>query len=235
MARFSCTLLIVPILNGSIAAPVTATVINRQPPVVGLLLLVCALVVHLPAATAPRIVAFGDSLTSGRGIGRDAAYPAVLQDRLTREGYDYQVVNAGLSGDTTSRALRRLRGALDGDVRVLIVALGANDGLRGVSVDQLKSNLGKIIEEAQQRKIDVVLVGMDALPIHGLPYSIAFHKAYEELAAEHRITLVRSVLPRVMLDRSLMQPDGVHPNDEGARVIANAIWPSLEPLLKRVA
>ena len=151
-----------------------------------------ALTVPLTARdNAPRIVALGDSLTSGRGIGKSDAYPAVLQDRIEDEGYDYQMVNAGVSGDTTTRALRRYRDALDGDVRILIVALGANDGLRGVAVEQLKSNLSAIIEEAQRRDISVVLVGMDALPVHGWAYSLAFHRAYEDLAAR-RSPAVRS-------------------------------------------
>jgi acyl-CoA thioesterase-1 len=190
----------------------------------------------VPAAardTTPRIVALGDSLTSGRGIGKADAYPAVLEDRLEDAGYDYEVVNAGVSGDTTGRALRRYRDALDGNVRILIVALGANDGLRGVSVDQLKSNLGMIIEEAQRRDISVLLVGMDALPVHGWAYSLAFHRAYEDLAARYGVPLVPSVLVNVMTNPALMQSDRVHPNQAGARAIASLIWPHLEPLLKK--
>jgi acyl-CoA thioesterase I len=188
-----------------------------------------------PAARddAPRIVALGDSLTSGRGIGKAEAYPAVLQGQLEDSGYRYQVVNAGVSGDTTGRALRRYRDALDGDVKVLIVALGANDGLRGVPVEQLKSNLSVMIEEAQRRGIAVVLVGMDALPVHGWAYSVAFHRAYEDLAAQYRIRLVPFVLMKLMADASLMQSDRAHPNQAGARVIADLIWPQLQPLLEK--
>jgi acyl-CoA thioesterase-1 len=199
-----------------------------------LLAVVTALAV--PAATArdhaPQIVALGDSLTSGRGIGKDEAYPAVLQARLEDSGYNYHVVNAGVSGDTTARALGRYREALDGDVKVLIVALGANDGLRGVPVEQLKSNLSVIIEAAQRRSIAVVLVGMDALPLHGWAYSVAFHRAYEELAAHYAIPLVPFVLMNIMTDPSLMQRDRAHPNQAGARAIADLIWPHLQPLLK---
>jgi acyl-CoA thioesterase-1 len=182
---------------------------------------------------APLIIALGDSLTSGRGIGKDEAYPAVLQERLEDGGYNYRVVNAGVSGDTTSRALRRYRDTLDGDVKVLIVALGANDGLRGVPVEQLKSNLSVIIEEAQRRGIAVVLVGMDALPLHGWAYSVAFHRAYEELAARYGIPLVPFVLMNIMTDPSLMQGDRAHPNQAGARAIADLIWPHLQPLLRK--
>jgi acyl-CoA thioesterase-1 len=182
---------------------------------------------------APRIVALGDSLTSGRGIGKADAYPAVLQERLEDDGYTYQMVNAGVSGDTTGRALRRFQDALVGDVRILIVALGANDGLRGVSVDQLKSNLSVIIEEAQRRNIAVLLVGMDALPVHGWAYSLAFHRAYDDLAARYGVPLVPSVLVNVMTNPALMQSDRVHPNQAGARAIAGLIWPHLQPLLSK--
>jgi acyl-CoA thioesterase-1 len=199
-----------------------------------LLAAVTALAVPATASEdAPRIVALGDSLTSGRGIGQADAYPAVLQERLEDGGYHYQVVNAGVSGDTTARALRRYREVLDGDVKVLIVALGANDGLRGVPVEQLMSNLSVIIEEAQRRGIAVVLIGMDALPAHGWAYSVAFHRVYEELAARYRIPLVPFVLMNVMTHASLMQSDRAHPNQAGARAIADLIWPHLQPLLKK--
>ncbi|MEP7308112.1 MAG: arylesterase [Acidobacteriota bacterium] len=195
---------------------------------------VCGLAVPATAG-APRIVVLGDSLTSGRGIGRTLAYPAVLQERLTGSGYDYEVVNAGVSGDTTAGALRRVHDALDGDVQVLILALGANDGLRGVRVEQLTANLSRIIEAAQQRDIRVVLVGMDALPLHGWAYSVAFHRAYEELAARYHVPLVPFVLLNVMTDPTLMQRDRVHPNEAGARAIAEIIWPYLESCLRRTA
>lgn len=182
---------------------------------------------------APLIVVLGDSLTSGRGIGTGDAYPAVLQGRLEDGGYDYHVVNAGVSGDTTARALQRYRGALDGNVKILIVALGANDGLRGVPVEQLQSHLSVIIEEAQRRGIAVVLVGMDALPVHGWAYTVAFHRAYDELAARYGIPLVRFVLMKVMTDASLMQSDRAHPNQAGARAIADLVWPYLQPLLEK--
>ena len=184
-------------------------------------------------AGTPRIVALGDSLTSGRGIGKADAYPAVLQERLADDGYQYEVVNAGISGDTTGRALRRYRDALDADVKILILALGANDGLRGLPVDRVKSNLSLIIEEAQRRSIEILLVGMDALPVHGWAYSLAFHRAYEDLAAQYRIPFVPFLLVNILRDPSLMQSDRVHPNQAGARAIADLIWPHLQPLLRK--
>jgi acyl-CoA thioesterase-1 len=185
--------------------------------------------------SSPRIVAFGDSLTSGRGIGRTHAFPSLLQTRLNEAGYDYQVMNAGVSGDTTSGALKRLGAALEGDVRILIVALGANDGLRGIPVRQLKTNLGQIIEAAQSRGISVLLCGMEALPVHGWDYSVAFHRAYEELANQYHVPLVPFLLMHVIANPDLMQRDRIHPNESGARAIAEDIWPYLQPLLRRTA
>jgi acyl-CoA thioesterase-1 len=186
----------------------------------------------------PRIVAFGDSLTSGQGIGASQAYPAILQKTIDDAGLDYEVVNAGVSGDTSARALPRLERALDGNVRVLIVALGSNDGLRGAPVDQIKSNLSRVIETAQARGIQVLLCGMEALPNPrhgGWNYSIAFHNLFGELAARYKVPLVPFILFNVIGNASLMQPDGAHPNADGARAIAAKIWPSLERLLTPVA
>jgi len=205
--------------------------------------LVCigAIAAMSPPSTAsartlkPKIVVLGDSLTSGRGIGKDAAYPAILQERLEHNGYPYEVVNAGISGDTTGRALRRYRESLDDEAEILILALGANDGLRGVPVSEVKSNLSTIMEDAQGRGIETILVGMDALPLHGWDYSVAFHRMYEDLAARFHVPLVPYLLVNVMSDPSLMQGDHVHPNRAGARAIADLIWPSLEPLLKKTA
>src|SRR5262245_35446579 len=131
------------------------------------------------AASRPRIVVLGDSLASGRGIGADKAFPAILQRKLEDDGLDYEVVNAGVSGDTSGGALRRYERLLDAGVRVLVLELGANDGLRGVAVDQLKSNLGRIIETAQARGITVLLCRMEALPMYGWDYTVAFHKAFD--------------------------------------------------------
>jgi acyl-CoA thioesterase-1 len=182
-------------------------------------------------APVPRVVALGDSLTSGQGIGRSAAYPAVLQMRLDDEGLELEMVNAGVSGATSADGLRRLRAALQGDVRVLVVALGANDGLRGVPVARLKSNLSEIITEAQSRGIAVLLCGMDALPLYGWEYSVAFHRVFQDLSREYDVPLVPFMLSGVIGNRVMMQRDGMHPNVDGARVIAENIWPYLKPLV----
>src|SRR5471032_1868288 len=154
-----------------------------------------------------RIVCLGDSLTSGHGIGSTAAYPALLHQRVRRAGFPYEVVNAGVSRETSAHGLARLDRALDGDVRVLIVALGANDGLRGVPVAQLSSNLSHIIERAQARKIAVLLCAMEALPLYGWAYTTAFHNLYLELAARYRVPLVPFILQNVIGNPRLMQDE----------------------------
>jgi acyl-CoA thioesterase-1 len=189
--------------------------------------------VSQPASMRPKIVALGDSLTSGRGVNEELAWPALVQKRLDADKFDYTIVNAGVSGDTSSGALRRYERALDGDVRVLIIALGANDGLRGVPVDRVQQNLGRIIETAQARDAAVLLCAMEALPIHGWDYSVAFHKAYLELATRYKVPLVPFFLLNVIGNPELMQPDRAHPNAAGHRAIAEKIWPHLEALLAR--
>ena len=183
----------------------------------------------------PRVVVLGDSLASGRGIGVDKAFPAILQQKLDDDGLEYEVVNAGVSGDTSAGALRRFERVLDANVRILVVELGANDGLRGVSVEQLKTNLSRIIETAQARGITVLLCRMEALPLYGWDYTVAFHKAFDELGRHYDVPLVPFVLMNVIGNRDLMQRDRAHPNEAGARAIAENIWPYLKPLLNQTA
>jgi acyl-CoA thioesterase I len=179
----------------------------------------------------PRIVVLGDSLASGRGIGASHAFPAVLQQKLDDEGLEYEMVNGGISGDTSAGGARRYERLIEDNVRVLVIELGANDGLRGVPVAQVKANLSRIIEAAQERGITVLLCGMEALPVHGWDYSVAFHNAYGELAKRYQVPLVPFILMNVIGNRDLMQPDRAHPNEAGARAIAENIWPYLKPLL----
>jgi acyl-CoA thioesterase I len=179
----------------------------------------------------PRIVILGDSLTAGLGLPPDQAYPRLLQLRLDKEGLKYDVVNAGVSGDTSAGGLARLDWALDGDVRVLIVALGGNDGLRGLPAEELKTNLSKIIERAQQRHIQVVLAGMEAPPNFGQSYIVSFHQIYPDLAKQYKVSLVPFLLQGVAGIETLNQRDGIHPTAEGARVVADNIWPVLRPML----
>lgn len=184
------------------------------------------------APTRARVVCLGDSLTAGLGLTPEQAYPALLQARLREAGLDYDVVNAGVSGDTSAGGLRRLEWSLSGEVAVLVLALGANDGLRGLPVSQLKANLGAVIQAAQAREIQVVLAGMEAPPNFGAAYTREFRAAYEELATEHRVALVPFFLDGVAGVPALNQADGIHPNAEGQRVVADTLWRALAPIVR---
>lgn len=179
----------------------------------------------------PRIVVLGDSLTAGLGLPVEDAYPSVLQRRLDAEKLKYQVINAGISGDTSAGGLSRLDWALDGDVRVLIVALGGNDALRGLPVSQLRDNLGRIIQRAQARRVEVILAGMEAPPNWGDEYTKAFHDVYPALATQYRVALVPFLLDRVAAVERLNQRDGIHPTAEGHRIVADTVWKVLQPVL----
>jgi acyl-CoA thioesterase I len=179
----------------------------------------------------PRIVALGDSLTAGLGLPREDAYPAVLQRKLTDAGIAIEVVNAGVSGDTSADGLRRATWVLEGDVRLLIVALGANDGLRGLPPSQMKSNLQTIIHRARQRGIPVLLVGMEAPPNFGEPYARAFRQVFQDLARENKVTFVPFLLEGVAGVPDLNQADGVHPTSAGAARIAEHLWPAVKTLI----
>src|SRR5262245_25884320 len=184
------------------------------------------------AAAGPRIVILGDSLTAGLGLPVTQSYPALLQERLKAEGSDYQVVNAGVSGDTSAGGLSRLDWALEGDVRVLIVALGGNDGLRGLPPEQLKENLAQIISRAQKRGIKVILAGMEAPPNYGREYIVGFHQVYAALAKEHHVALVPFLLDGVAGHDALNQRDGIHPSAEGAQIVADNVWKVLKPVIE---
>jgi acyl-CoA thioesterase-1 len=186
-----------------------------------------------PAASLPRIVFLGDSLTAGLGLTRPDSVPALIQARLHQAGYRYDVVNAGVSGDTSAGGLSRLDWSLDGNVAVLVVELGANDGLRGLPVSQMQRNLEEIITRARQRGITVILAGMEAPPNYGAAYTSEFRQVYRDLADAHDVTFMPFYLEGVAGNPGLNQSDGIHPNAAGSRVIARAVWQVLEPVLEK--
>jgi acyl-CoA thioesterase I len=188
--------------------------------------------VPAPKPTRARVVVLGDSLTAGLGLQQDEAYPYLLQQTIDREQLSYEVVNAGVSGDTSAGGLSRLDWSLEGDVRVLIVALGGNDGLRGLPAEELTRNLSAIIERAQARHIKVVLAGMEAPPNFGQAYIVSFHRVYPELAKKYGVPLVPFLLEGVAGIDALNQRDGIHPTAEGARMVADNVWKVLRPMLK---
>ena len=174
----------------------------------------------------------GDSLTAGLGLPAEEAYPALLQERLDANGFVYEVVNAGVSGDTSAGGFSRLEWALEGDVRVLIVALGGNDALRALPADELKQNLSRIIERAQARRMAVVLAGMEAPPNFGRDYIVAFHQVYPSLARQYHVVLLPFLLDGVAGNAALNQRDGIHPTAQGARIVADNVWTVLKPIVE---
>jgi acyl-CoA thioesterase I len=184
------------------------------------------------AAVTREIVAFGDSLTAGYGIEPSRAFPALLQEYLRREHLPFDVVNAGVSGDTTSTALARLPRVLARKPAIVIVALGANDGLRGVPVATMRQNLSRVIRETKNSGARVILCGMEALPLYGWSYTLDFHNAFVTLAREHDVALVPFFMAAVVGREELLLGDRLHPNAAGARVIADAIWPYLDALAR---
>jgi acyl-CoA thioesterase-1 len=174
----------------------------------------------------------GDSLTAGLGLAQADAYPALVEEKLRAAGYDWEVVNAGESGDTSAAGLARTDWALDQpNVRILVLELGANDGLRGLSVDEMKKNLAAIIERAQAKRVAVLLAGMEAPPNFGPDYTVSFRQAYRDLAKQYKVTLLPFLLDKVAGNAGLNQGDGIHPNVEGARIVADNVWMVLKPMV----
>jgi len=197
------------------------------------LVALCAVLPGAVAAGDRVLVALGDSLTAGFGVAPEAAWPALVQARLAREGYSYRVVNAGVSGDTTAGALRRVDWVLRARPEIVVVALGANDGLRGQPVEAMRANLAEIVRRLQAAGVRVLLAGMRLPPNYGAEYTRAFTEAFAEVARRARVPLMPFLLDTVAADPRLNQPDGIHPNAEGHRLVAERVWPYLLPLLRR--
>jgi acyl-CoA thioesterase-1 len=180
--------------------------------------------------TRPRIIVLGDSLTAGLGLDVNDSFPSRIEARLREQGYDYDVVNAGVSGDTSAGGLRRLDWALaEGTPKILIVALGGNDGLRGLPPEQLEANLGAIIERGQKEDLTVILAGMEAPPNFGADYTAGFRAVYPRLAERYHVRLIPFLLEGVAGNPALNQSDGIHPNRRGAELVADLVWKTLEP------
>jgi acyl-CoA thioesterase-1 len=180
----------------------------------------------------PRVVVLGDSLSAGLGLLENQAYPALLQRKMNADGYKWEVVNAGVSGDTSAAGLQRVDWALDqGQVKILILELGANDGLRGLPVDEMKKNLAAIIERAQARQIAVLLAGMEAPPNFGPEYTVSFRQVFRDLAKQYKLAFVPFLLDKVAGVPGLNQGDGIHPNVDGAQIVADTVWSALHPMI----
>ena len=198
--------------------------------------LALGVVLALATATAhaePVIVALGDSITAGLGVAEDEAYPALLEARLRRDGYAYRVVNAGVSGDTTAGGLRRVDWVLRAQPEIVILALGANDGLRGQSPKTTRANLEAIVARLTAAGARVLLAGMRMPPNYGEAFTRQFEAVFPAVARRANVALVPFLLDGVAADPTLNQADGLHPNAAGHRVIADRLWLQLRPLLKK--
>jgi acyl-CoA thioesterase-1 len=180
----------------------------------------------------PKIVAFGDSLTAGFGLTENESYPYLLQQKLKADGYDYEVVNAGVSGDTSLGGLERIDWVLGMDnVKILILELGANDLLRGIPVARMRSNLDQIIRKAKDKNIQVLLCGMLAPPTMGPQYQREFTAAFPQLADEHKVNFVPFILENIALKKELNQADGIHPNAVGEKIMTETVYKELKKML----
>ena len=182
-----------------------------------------------------KIVAFGDSLTAGLGVSVDQSYPGQLQRKIQEEGYPYEVVNAGVSGETTAGGVRRVEWILKSRPAIVILELGANDGLRGQSLDQSYRNLQTIIKRLQEKGVVVVLAGMKMPLNYGETYTQEFEGMFRRLAEEFQIPFIPFLLKGVAAERNLNQGDGIHPTAEGYALVVGNVWKVLEPILEQMA
>jgi len=188
-----------------------------------------------PAATRPEVIFLGTSLTAAYGLDPSLGYPARIQEFVDSAGLAYEVVNAGVSGETSATARRRLSWLLrERTPAVLVIETGANDGLRGLDPDTLRANLEAMVAEAQALPTPpkLLLVGMQALPNLGAAYAARFAAVYRDVAAQRNVPLLPFLLVGVAGVDSLNQPDGVHPTAAGQRVVAKTVWSAVEPLLR---
>lgn len=190
-----------------------------------------------PGAAAPVVLFLGTSLTEGYGLPDPAdAYPALIQERIDSAGLPFRVVNAGVAGETSAGGLARLDWVLRQRPGILVVELGANDGLRGLPVSALEENLRAVIRRSRERVpgIEVILLEMEAPPNLGQSYTEAFRQVYASVSRTEGVTLVPFFLDGIAGVRSMNQADGIHPTSEGHSRMADRVWDALEPVLRRV-
>ncbi len=188
----------------------------------------------LAAASAGTILVFGDSLSASYGLAQNQGWPHLLEERLRAEGFNYHVANASISGETTAGGVNRIAGALKAHrPDIVVLALGANDGLRGQSIEGMKHNLETMVDASRKEKADVLLVGMRLPPNYGTTYTEKFRKTYAELARSRKAALVPFMFEGFAEDRRFFQADQVHPTSDAQAVMLDTIWKGLKPLLKR--
>lgn len=187
-----------------------------------------------PTAQPPLIVFLGDSLTAGLGLGEDQAFPALLERSLRDQDLPVRVINAGVSGDTTAGGVRRIDWVLKQHPDILVIGLGANDGLRGQPLEGIAENLRTIVGKAQASGAQVLLLGMRIPTNYGSTYSEGFHAIYKTVAKQQGVALVPFLLDGVALDPALNQADLIHPNAEGHKLVARNVLTELAPLVRRL-
>ncbi|HYN54781.1 MAG TPA: arylesterase [Methylotenera sp.] len=182
----------------------------------------------------PTILVYGDSLSAAYGIPQQQGWAALLQNKLNDQGYEYKVANASISGETTSGGLSRLKAKLaETKPAIVILALGANDGLRGLPIKEMTGNLNAMIQSSKKTGAKVLLLGMKIPPNYGLGYTNAFSQTYTQLSQEHEVSLVPFMLENVAAKTKLILDDGLHPNALGQPIILDNVWQILKPLLKK--
>jgi len=201
--------------------------------ILAIILLFSLTSVQAQSSEQKRILFFGDSITAGLGVDKGQAFPALIQQKVDSAGLNYEVINGGLSGETSAGGLRRIDWVLQRTIDVFILELGGNDGLRGIELSSTKDNLQKIIEKVQQKYPDVkiILAGMQVPPNLGQEYTSEFENMYPELADENDLPLIPMILDKIGGNENLIQGDGIHPTPEGHQVIAENVWDKLEPRL----
>jgi acyl-CoA thioesterase-1 len=194
----------------------------------------CALALSAAAAPAATILVFGDSLSAGYGLTQEQGWVSLLAQRLHAEKFDYKVVNASISGETTLGGRNRINAALKAHrPAIVIVELGGNDGLRGSSPEAIRDNLDSISAACLRTQARVLLVGMRLPPNYGIPYADKFQRVFSEVAARRKLMLVPFLLDGFADRRELFQPDGIHPNVAAQPLMLETIWKELRPLLKQ--
>ena len=179
------------------------------------------------------VLAFGDSLTAGYGVKDEESYPSKLQEKIFSAGFSHKVVNAGVSGDTTAGGVRRIRWLMKHEPEIVILALGANDGLRGLSIDEMRKNLEIMITICREHNAQILLAGMKALPNYGEDYMREFETVFPELAKKHDLIFLPFLLEGVAGERQYTQSDGLHPLASGYSIITDLVWQRLKPMLKK--
>lgn len=200
-----------------------------------LLLLFCS-GTAMSQSTPEKILFFGDSITAGYGIDKSNAFPALIQQKIDSLGWDFKVVNAGLSGETSAGGLRRVDWIMRQDFEVFVLELGGNDGLRGIDLASTKQNLKEIIEKVRNKRPDaeIILTGMQVPPNLGPDYTEQFKSMYPEIAKEKNVNLIPFLLEDVGGNPDLNQGDGIHPTAEGHKIIAETVWEELKPILQEL-